>query len=106
SVAASLVGSVLEDFQRQLRGFLFRFFLAPAGSFRDRLPAYDDFHLKQLAVIGTDRPREPVLRQRVVARLQKFLQPGFVILADRATAAHVGDEWRELPRDERPRMLD
>src|SRR5207248_4445087 len=47
-----------------------------------------------------------VLGQRFLVRLQVLLQRRFVILVGEAARANVGEERRELAREERPRLLD
>src|SRR5437016_9665551 len=69
--AESLALRRFQLFERGAGRLLLRVLLARPGRARERLAAYDDFHLEQLAVIGPQRVDAAVLRQRLIARLQQ-----------------------------------
>src|SRR5439155_1271236 len=85
---------------------LLRVFLAPSARAGYGLAAADHSHLKLLAGIGSHGAGQPVLRQRLVVRLQVLLQRRLVILTGEAPGADLGDERRELARDERANLLE
>jgi len=57
-------------------------------------------------MVGTDRPRQPVLRQRLAGRLQVLLQRRFVIVERAAFAPNFLEERRKLALDEGASLLD
>src|SRR5437870_4904395 len=93
-------------FEREPGSFLLRLLFARTGRFGHRLAAYDNLDLKQLAMIGTEGPDKPVLRQRSASRLHELLQRRLVVLPGRAWASGVRKERRELAGDECAHVLD
>src|SRR5262249_20824277 len=92
--------------QREARCILFRLLLARPIPRGDRLARDDDLHVKHFVMIGADGANQPIIRQRTIARLEIFLQLGFVVASGEAAPPSLGDERREPARDEGPRLVD
>src|SRR5262245_51979179 len=57
-------------------------------------------------MVGTDRARQPVLRQRLAGRLQVFLKGRLVIVERAAVAPHFLEERLEFALNERASLFD
>src|SRR5206468_12005225 len=96
----------LEIFQGASRGLLLRLFFCAACASRQALPVNPHLDLESLLMIGPALSRQTMLRRRLSAPLEKFLQRRFVIRFRDAFAALLKRLLKQIPLQQLPRGIE